>query len=458
MLSLRTLTLRRVSATFAKMSKSKVGIDEWLLVLFVVLLPCDWLLGTWLPGSGVFIHIRIADVVFLATCTAWLTRILLGQVKVRRGWFYLPIAVYLAATVASAFASIDPHASLLELLPELYVLTICAVTYNVVRTPRMLRNVLIAWVLGTAITAIASITGVVLFYAGVRGEMNPLIRPFGTLPPGNYARFSGLFENSNVACNYLSIGLLIVLAIRRIQWIRTPVFWLLVVMIAVSATLTLSPGLAGLVLGFCLWLWADWRKERPFRAKLALFAGCAGALAMCIVTMISPTPLAHESIATAIARHHLQPSNRLQCWEAAVSTVRQHPLLGQGTGLPIRCAPYLRADGEVEILGDAHNSYLNIAAHKGAFGLAGFLMIAGWLLIRAGRWSLASTYDVIVTTLAIAFVQGFLYQGLALSFELLRHFWAFAGLLMAAIEIKHCSGVTGTAVDPKATSTAAPAA
>lgn len=448
MLSLRTLTLQNVPAALAKMSNSKVGIDEWLFVLFVALLPCDWLLGTWLPGSGTYIHIRIADVVFIAPCTAWLARILLGQVKVRTGWFYLPIAVYLAATVASAFASIDPHASLLKLLPELYVLTICAVTYNVVRTPRMLRNVLITWTLGTAITAVASITGVVLFYAGVRGEMNPLIRAFGTLPPGNYARFSGLFENSNVACNYLSIGFLIVLAIRRIQWLSTPVFWLLVVLIAVSATLTLSPGLGGLALGFCLWLWADWRKERPFTAKLALFGGCAAALAMCIVTVISPTPLAHESIATAIARHHFLPSNRLQCWEAAVSTVRQYPLLGKGTGLPTQCPPYLRADGEVEVLADAHNSYLNIAAHKGAFGLAGFLAIAGWLLIRAGRWSLASTYDVIVTTLAIAFVQGFLYQSLAASFELIRHFWVFVGLLMAAIEIRNRSGGTGTAVDP----------
>jgi O-Antigen ligase len=439
------------------MSKSKVGIDEGLLVLFVAVLPCERVLGTWRLGSD-DIHLRIADPVFIAACTAWLTRILLGQVKVRRSWFYLPIAVYLAATVASAFASIDPHPSLLKLLLELYVLTICVVTYNVVRTPRMLRSVLITWALGTAITAIASITGVVLFYAGVRGEMNPLIREFGTLPPGNYARFSGLFENSNMACNYLSIGLLIVLAIRRIQWLRTPVFWVLVVMIAVSATLTLSPGLAGLVLGVCLWLWADWRKERPFRAKLTLFAGCAGALAMCIVTMVSPTPLAQESIATAIARHHLLPSNRLQCWEAAVSTVRQYPLLGEGTGLLIHCPPYLRADGVVEVLGDAHNTYLSIAEHKGAFGLAGFLTIAGWLLIRAGRWSLGSTYDVIVTTLAIAFVQGFLYQGLAASFELMRHFWVFSGLLMAAIEIRDCSRVTGTAVDPNATSTPVPTA
>jgi hypothetical protein len=457
MQSLRPLTLQSVSATFAKMSKSKVGIDEGLLVLFVAVLPCERVLGTWRLGSD-DIHLRIADPVFIAACTAWLTRILLGQVKVRRSWFYLPIAVYLAATVASAFASIDPHPSLLKLLLELYVLTICVVTYNVVRTPRMLRSVLITWALGTAITAIASITGVVLFYAGVRGEMNPLIREFGTLPPGNYARFSGLFENSNMACNYLSIGLLIVLAIRRIQWLRTPVFWVLVVMIAVSATLTLSPGLAGLVLGVCLWLWADWRKERPFRAKLTLFAGCAGALAMCIVTMVSPTPLAQESIATAIARHHLLPSNRLQCWEAAVSTVRQYPLLGEGTGLLIHCPPYLRADGVVEVLGDAHNTYLSIAEHKGAFGLAGFLTIAGWLLIRAGRWSLGSTYDVIVTTLAIAFVQGFLYQGLAASFELMRHFWVFSGLLMAAIEIRDCSRVTGTAVDPNATSTPVPTA
>src|SRR5215469_8122058 len=104
-----------------------------------------------------------------------------------------------------------------KLLLELYVLTICAVIYNIVRTPRMLRKVLIAWALGTAITAVASILGIVLFYSGVHNEMNPLVRGFGSLPPGNYARLSGLFLNVNMACNYLSIGLLIVLAIRRIR-------------------------------------------------------------------------------------------------------------------------------------------------------------------------------------------------------------------------------------------------
>jgi len=98
-----TLTLPNVSATSAKVSKAKVRIDEWLLVLFVALLPCMWPLGTWLLGS----YIYVADAAFVAACTAWLARILLGKVKVRRGWFYLPITVYLAASVASAIGSID---------------------------------------------------------------------------------------------------------------------------------------------------------------------------------------------------------------------------------------------------------------------------------------------------------------------------------------------------------------
>jgi O-antigen ligase len=447
LLSPKTSAFPSVSATSAKIFKSQVRVDEWLLALFVMLLPCMWPIGTWLLGSYVY----AADAAFIAACTVWLARILLRQVKVRTGWFYLPIAFYLAATVASAFASIDPHASLRKLLLDLYVLTICAVTYNVVRTPRMLRTVLIAWAVGTAITATTSVVGAVLFCAGVRHEMNPLIRGFGSLPPGNYARFSGLFLNFNMACNYLSIGLLIVLALRRMRWLRAPLFWLLVVMIVVSVTLTVSPGLGGLVLGFGLWLWTDWRKERPFRAKVALFGGCAGALAMCIATMISPGQIAREGIETAIANHHLQPSSRLLCWEAAVRTVRQYPLLGKGTGLPMQCPPYLRADGEVEYLLDAHNSYLDIAALKGVFGLAGFLTIAGWLLIRAGRWSLASAYDVVVTTLAIAFAQGFLFQSLSGSFEHTRHLWVLAGLLMAAIEIRDSKihlDAAGTAPDP----------
>jgi O-antigen ligase len=182
-----------------------------------------------------------------------------------------------------------------------------------------------------------------------------------------------------------------------------------------------------------LWLWVDWQAGHPHRARLALLVGCAGAAAMFVATLVSPTQLSHDGVMGAIRQHDVQPSSRLLCWEAALNTVREHPLLGEGTGLPMPCPAYLHVSGVYIHLQDAHNSFLNIAALT---GLAAFLAIAVWLLARAGRWSLDSPDNIVVTTLAIAFVEAFLYQGLSSSFEHTRHLWALAGLLAAAVEVR----------------------
>ena len=400
---------------------------ERLFLLLLALLPCMWFAGIWAMGS----YLILADVIFLAATIAWIIALLRRSLHRAGSWILWPLALYFGAMVASAAFSADPPASARKLLLEAYVLSLCVVTYHVVRSRALLRTTLLAWIVGTAITAIVGTANVIAFYAGL-----PLQRDYGSLPAGDYSRVSGLFLNPNMACNYLSIGLLIVLAARRLGWMGARGFRALLVAIAVSSIFNFSPGLGGTALGLGLWFWVDWRGARPARARIALGIGLVGAAAMFVATLVSPTQLARDGFLGAIRGHHLQPSSRLLCWEAALTLTREHPLLGRGTGLPMPCPAYLHVSGEILHLEDAHNSFLNIAALKGIAGLAGFLAIATWLLARAGRWSFASADDLVVTTLAIALVEAFLYQGLSSSFEHTRHLWVLAGLLAAAIEIR----------------------
>ena len=400
---------------------------ERLFLLFLALLPCMWFVGAWVLGS----YVILADAIFLAEAIAWLIALVRRSTLPAGSWIPWPLGLYFAAMVGSAAFSVDWAASAHKLLLEAYVLSLCLVTYHVVRSRALLRKALLAWIVGTAITAIVATIAVIGFYAGL-----PLPRDYGSLPAGDYSRVSGLFLNPNMACNYVSIGLLVVLAARRLRWLGAAAFGALLAVIAVTAVFSFSPGLGGIALGLGLWFWVDWREATPARARVALAIGCAGAIAMFVATCISPTQLSHDGISVAIRRHDLQPSSRLLCWEGALNLAREYPLLGKGTGLPMPCPAYLHVSGEILHLEDAHNSFLNIAALKGIAGLGAFLATAVWLLVRAGRWSFASADDLLVTALAIAFVEAFLYQGLSSSFEHTRHLWVLAGLLAAATEIR----------------------
>jgi len=91
-------------------------------------------------------------------------------------------------------------------------------------------------------------------------------------------------------------------------------------------------------------------------------------------------------------------------------------------------------NGEFIELGEAHNTYLNVAALKGIVGLAALLWLF-WSL--AARLRLSAGHDaasLMTLALSIAFVEGVLYQGLSSSFEHTRHLWVVMGALAASYD------------------------
>ncbi len=382
--------------------------------------------GVW-AGSWIY----VADAVFLGAVIAWLIAIRRGEAQLRRGWFYLPLVLYFGVMLVSTAHSSDPGQSARALLIEAYVLALAVFSFNQANSIMAMRRIAHAWILGGVITGVVAVIGVVLFYAGVRDpRTNIALGGFGSLPPGNYPRVTGLFLNFNMACNYLSVAVLLALAIRKANWLAVNRFRILAMVIGVAAVFTFSPGLGGIWLSAGLWMWVSWRELRPHRGWAAMVLGCGGAVAMFLATMISPVNTGERGVIVRVINHRLEPSSRLLCWEAALATIRVHPVLGEGPGLPMPCPSYLDPSGNVQHLQDAHNVFLNVAAHKGLLGLAAFLSIALYVLTRARPLRFDShTTDLLRTAIAIAFIEGFLYQGLSSSFEHTRHLWILTGMV-----------------------------
>lgn len=373
-------------------------------------------------------YVYIADAFFVASAVAWAIALARGTATFRWTSWYAPLAAYLLLCFASAIYSADRTLSLRQFSIDAYVVGLAVLSLNVVRRDG-LRRMCRAWMWGAVLETVAALAGVALFYGGLGWRQNPLIAPYGSLIPGDYPRTTGLFLNFNMACNYLSVALLLVLAMRRQGWMDRTWSALLAIAIAVAAAFTVSPGIGGLLLGVGLWVWVTANQPRIRAGGLLL--GSAAALAFAGALLISPINTGQPGITLPVLRQHVEPSSRWLCWEAAVHAIREHPLLGLGTGMPLDCPAYLNASGIVEQQSDAHNSFLNIAALKGLPALAAFLWIAVWLLWRKGPLTLATDLEVIRAALLIAFVQAFLYQGISSSFEHTRHLWILAGLLAA---------------------------
>lgn len=355
---------------------------------------------------------------------------------IRFSWFYLPLGLYLAAMAVSTVASENLRLSVVKLAGEAYLIGLAVLSFNLIRSETLMRRTMKAWLAGTVITVLVSVIGVIAFYAGVRNpDVNFAITGYGSLPPGNYTRVQGLFDNPNVLCNFLSVSLMIALVMRSLGRLKEFWFRLFIVLLWVSAVFTFSLGLGGMLLSSGLWIWARLRNtERRHQGQMALAGGFAMALVFILATIISPTPAGQRAFFTLPGTHiRIEPSLRVRIWQTALETFKEHPLLGRGVGLGVAGVAYTSPSGTRHYFTDAHNVWLSIAGQEGVTGLLAFSSIIFFLMkgLRPLR-ATGSTQAVIRAGLAIAFIGAFLYQSLAGSFEDTRHLWVLIGMLAAA--------------------------
>jgi hypothetical protein len=396
------------------------------LAIYIAVLPLmQWTLFERFDSTAV-----VADAVFLVVCVLFIAALLRGELTWRPSGLYVALGFYAGALLLSTLAAADPRASAGKLVVEAYLLSIAILTFNVVRADRTLKLVTQAWMVGTALTVVAGIAGVMLFYCNVKGAANIFLSHYGTLLPGNYPRIRGSFLNMNMCCNYLSVSFLLLLAMRSIGWIGRRAALMLGAAVVVTAGFTVSPGLGGLALGAGLWFWADYRERgRGVAARNALLAGFIVASAFVVAMPVSPPSLFGPH--GRLQLWQLQPSGRVLCWRSALHTAWRHPWVGDGPGALPASVDYLTASGEQQHLSDAHNTFLSIAARSGILGLVAFCALLIFLLRKTHLQTHGSPRTVLRTAAWIGLLQALVYQGLGGSWEHTRHIWVLMGLVAA---------------------------
>lgn len=384
------------------------------------------------------------DMFFLLTSTAWAAALLTRQTRLRWHAGFWFIAVYLAAMLLSGLASAEPRTSAVKLVTQLYLLSLPVLAYNLIGDLEELKRTLRAWLYGTGAVSILC-TATVLIWAV--DPASPLLEGlrhnFGTLPPGNYLRVELSFQTPALLCNYLVASLAILLVCDRNGWISKPWFRLLMAGTCLGAILCLTPGLGGLPLLLCSWYWLCHRGSRPLRAMLALAAGIAASVVFILFAAIAPYihPTAPFLIHLPFGGPTVAPGARLTFWIAAWESFLQHPLLGSGVGTDAIHVHYQYVGGHRDLLTDAHNVFLNIAATCGIVGLAAMsaLLAYVWrstLPLRLGN----CPAQVLRLGLGLGYLNCFAYQGLTGSYEDTRYLWILLGFFLVSLRLEREGG------------------
>ena len=404
----------------------------WAFAAYVALLPIMQFPSLeWLNPTPI-----LADAVFMIACGLFLIAIIMKELSCRPGRFYFAIGFYAIAILSSAVLAAASNRHFSSLAIEAYLLCVALLTFNTIRSEAVLKLVLRAWMVGTAITVLTAIAGIVWFYSGLSRDANVFLSTYGTLVPGNYPRVRGLFFNMNMCCNYLSISFVFMLAMRSVGWIGRRSAFILGGGILVAAFFTFSLGLGGLALGTSIWIWVRYRELRQIiAARTALCIGVLIASVFTAATLVSPSSLYGANGQLQFHFAQLKPSGRVLCWRDTLATAWQNKWFGKGPGAPVAAVHLPTPSGEEQFLTDAHNTFLSIAAHDGIVGLIGFGALLIFVL-RKPRLQTSGKPEAIIHSAAwIGLVQALLYQGIAGSWEHTRHLWLLLGLV-AALQVQ----------------------
>jgi len=380
------------------------------------------------------ISLNVTEAIFIAASCLWLVAFFLKQVKIRWNPIYILFGLYALGLFLSAAFSENSRTSFIKYLGELYLIGLAVLTFNVVDSERILKRVVFAWLAASTVTAFIGVVTVVMFYLGLESWVSAFaLNGFGSLPPGNYPRIQSTFLYPAMLCNYLTVGLMILLAAYSVGWMRTLVCGILASAFLLVIAFTLTPGIGGVMLAVGIWYWFLFKgRVKPFIAKLSLFAGIAAAVGFWLVSTFtvisSPTSPFHFELAGV----RIDPTQRLLTWINAGQTFQAHRVMGKGLGLPVAQVYFMPPSGQLQLLTDAHNFLLNVAAQAGLAGVVPLIMICVWFL-SPRTYVRDDQNDTCAINLAlwIAFLSAFIYQGLVGSFEDARHLWVLMGLLTA---------------------------
>lgn len=375
------------------------------------------------------------DFLFLFVFALSAVCILLRQYKFRWHRFYWLLLFYFATMLLSTIFSPDLRRSAVKLLSETYLLALAVLTFNLVRDEKNLKQIIFAWLAGTFVATAIGVVTILLFYFQPQSWLlNFTLDDYGAVPVGNYPRLQSTFVSATMFCNYLTVSLAMLFIAERIKLIGKTFFSIFYFLILLCAIFTISAGIGGVALFIGVWYWAIYRNKRALFARVSLAGAIACAVFFCVMNCIAlqPYSTAPYSIRLPFSEAVLYPSPRILIWTEALQTFARNFFFGNGLGLPTCEVLFQNTDGTFSLLTDAHNTFINVAAQSGIFGLIAIAGIALYFLRKMFRLKIAD--DLISTAftgLSLAFLSAFVFQGLTASFEDTRHLWVLIGLLLS---------------------------
>lgn len=342
--------------------------------------------------------------------------------------------IYLAALLLSAILSENPLFSLPRFLGEIYLIGLAVLASTIVTSRQMAKKVVIVWLCASIISAAIGSLTVIFFYSGISNFLTELaVHHYGSLPPGNYVRLQGTYLFPSMLCNYLTVSLLMMLAARKLGWLGRTTFVVGMILIAITIAFTVTPGIGGVLLAVSLWFWFFQKdNRRPKSAAITLSVGVITAAAFILVSAFTLIPTQTSPYFYTVGGIRVDPTQRLLAWQDSIQTFGANPIFGRGLGLGTAEVKFMAPSGDMQIITDAHNTFLNVAGQAGVLGVIPLVAICFMVIRRFRYFSFdGSERSVIRRALAIAFISAFIFQGLVGSFENTRHLWVLIGLILA---------------------------
>jgi O-antigen ligase len=347
-------------------------------------------------GFVAALQLSIAASEILLTCSGllWLILLVRGKEAPAMPRMFWPLALYAAATLVSAFLSIDPRVSIPD-CKQLLLFFVVPIGYRLLRGRRALTAIDILITVG----AISAIVGVTQF--GVLKWDDLGRRPQGAL--GMYMTYSG--QLMLVAC----------LAAARVLFRTTDRMWAALVMpaliVALAATLSRNAWVGACAGIGTLFLIRDFRLLGLLPVFAALFIAFA------------PTPLTDRLWSTFQVRQRANTSatveasvqsnrDRVAMLKSGMHIIKDHPLTGVGPDMVRVVYPHYRDASAVNQLNPhLHNVPVQIAAER---GIPALVLWLGFIVMLLRDFFLARNRPPFssVTTGALAAVVALVAAGM----------------------------------------------
>ena len=410
--------------------------NVWLERLFLLLI---FSLGFMQPGlEYAGMTLPATEFVFVVLTIAFLLALALRTRILPWDTSYLFFGAFALAMACSAAFSVQSKTSWIKFAGILYLVGLAVISLNVVTSMDTIKRVVFAWLAASTIVSLIAVGTVLLFFLDRDSAWHDLfLHHYGSLPVGNYPRVQSTFLYPAMLCNYLSAGMLILLGARQAGWLNGKLAGGLLLLHLFAAAFTLTPGLGGLVAGLALWMgWIFLDQGRTGPGVCAVAAGIFAVLLFTFVAAFSIWPIETSPYTLHPLGIRVDPTQRLLAWQGAIGTFAADPVFGKGIGLGVASVLFRTPSGQMQMLTDAHNTWISVAAQAGAFGLITTLALCAHVIGRGGRFaSPPNGVEWVGRSMLIAFVGGFVLQGLVGSFEDARHLWVLMGLTLSLRKI-----------------------